>query len=785
MNKLKLVAAFVLPFAFVISGCNNEPSPIPVEDITLSDTSVTLTVDTYYRLVATVTPDNATDKSVTWSSSDESIVAVTEGLLDLKGVGACTITATTVDGEKIASCIVNSLPKETSHDANYLYLLNSDKNAYSIYYIGNKDVEELTIPDNHYNIPVTTIADNSFRNLSSLKTLRLSTNITSVGEGAFADNTALENIYYGAANAELLRVNDQLISLDFEVGKNTFENVNLPYVSLDGHNVDGDIVVTQQGLENKISKIEYTVAMNEDSPYKATGNINTSDLSEGHSVKIPLGAHGLYKMSNVALYAGEQKYAEIALPNLGVYTDEYNIAMLTATYPTTIFTLKAPEITNNGAIPTYVLLERYAAYNWDKLQWNIRELPNISHADATHAGNTRFFEAAHIWMADYIRDLHEINPESRFHFFFTDLSVDYFYYTVVSQGISEDLYSLVLLSDGTASADILNRTYGVWAQDNPDAKHTSLLNSIKKIKAHLEENGWDASYIATNLSEANGDRSTYTKPSYFFANHAYTTLCLFDNAEWWLNRLRAGENLTAVKVEFVNKILATTGLKQNIYANSLLAGLNEENQAKFKTLFHFDSDSFNASREAGHKIMVILGTSWSGEGDLYNLIKATILYYGKGYDYYYKPHPGFPSSNYPGRQEIFARLNNEGWSIEEIDGAVAAEIIMYFNTDIYLSGYSSTTYTSLDEHNNGMGACDWTTNTAEYVDYMFTYLSLATTEERAAYSLVAEKTYYVVHVNSNGENAQIKAIYDVYDTAIVCLEDNIVTYYKGGVQVTL
>ena len=67
-------------------------------------------------LVWKVIPENATDKSVTWSSSDEQVATVTDGtVLGLKE-GSVTITVTTVDGGYTASCVVTVIRPEGAID---------------------------------------------------------------------------------------------------------------------------------------------------------------------------------------------------------------------------------------------------------------------------------------------------------------------------------------------------------------------------------------------------------------------------------------------------------------------------------------------------------------------------------------------------------------------------------------------------------------------------------------------------------------------------------------------
>lgn len=85
---------------------------VPVSGITLNQTTLNLLVNGTATLVATVSPDNATDKSVTWLSSNPSVVTVDQnGNITAIAPGDCTVTATTVDGNKSASCeIIVTVP---------------------------------------------------------------------------------------------------------------------------------------------------------------------------------------------------------------------------------------------------------------------------------------------------------------------------------------------------------------------------------------------------------------------------------------------------------------------------------------------------------------------------------------------------------------------------------------------------------------------------------------------------------------------------------------------------
>lgn len=85
---------------------------VNVTGISLDKTETTLAVGDGIKLEATIKPDTATDKSITWSSSDKQIASV-DGLGNITAItkGSVTITATTNDGEKTASCKVKVVDK--------------------------------------------------------------------------------------------------------------------------------------------------------------------------------------------------------------------------------------------------------------------------------------------------------------------------------------------------------------------------------------------------------------------------------------------------------------------------------------------------------------------------------------------------------------------------------------------------------------------------------------------------------------------------------------------------
>ncbi len=95
--------------SFLCKTCGKkqeQSQKIPVESITLQSTQYALSPDESVTLMATIYPENATVKTLEWSSSDSDIASVEPmtGIVTGKRAGIATITAKTVDGGHIATC---------------------------------------------------------------------------------------------------------------------------------------------------------------------------------------------------------------------------------------------------------------------------------------------------------------------------------------------------------------------------------------------------------------------------------------------------------------------------------------------------------------------------------------------------------------------------------------------------------------------------------------------------------------------------------------------------------
>ena len=131
-----------------------ETPTVAVDSVNLSQTTLSLTVgDAPVTLTATVQPDGATDKTVTWTTSDASIATVDNGVVTPKAAGTATITATATNGtedtsdDKTATCTVTvSDSQATLEDAqSALETSILEANDYAVSIVESHENEAVTV----------------------------------------------------------------------------------------------------------------------------------------------------------------------------------------------------------------------------------------------------------------------------------------------------------------------------------------------------------------------------------------------------------------------------------------------------------------------------------------------------------------------------------------------------------------------------------------------------------------------------------------------------------------
>ncbi len=120
---------------------------IHVTEVKLNKTAITKTVDEIEQLTATVLPENATNKTVTWSSSNEAIVIVdAAGKVTTVEKGTATITVTTKDGNKTATCEV-TVKSKYPEDLKVLVKGGTFKMGSNNGYDNEKPIHSVTVSD--------------------------------------------------------------------------------------------------------------------------------------------------------------------------------------------------------------------------------------------------------------------------------------------------------------------------------------------------------------------------------------------------------------------------------------------------------------------------------------------------------------------------------------------------------------------------------------------------------------------------------------------------------------
>ena len=102
-----------------------------VTGVTLSSAALTLDQGETSVLTATVMPSDAGNKTVTWTSSDEKVAAVSGGIVTAKSGGTATITATTINGKK-SSCEITVVVPVTRVDMNKNLIILTEGKSYAL-----------------------------------------------------------------------------------------------------------------------------------------------------------------------------------------------------------------------------------------------------------------------------------------------------------------------------------------------------------------------------------------------------------------------------------------------------------------------------------------------------------------------------------------------------------------------------------------------------------------------------------------------------------------------------
>lgn len=397
----------------------------------------------------------------------------------------------------------------------------------------------------------------------------------------------------------------------------------------------------------------------------------------------------VYGRPTVKLVATKDDRAEVlASAEMEIYADEYNFATLNATFPVVYFTLDMFSMGEEGApgaftaagnlpimkdAPTFVSLERHAAYSWDNLPENVFTLPGGEAKGDFHKNNDE--------MARYIKELYDINPNSKFNFYCTDNYPELILKMFIAQQIPENNFRATMISDGTGTFVIYR---SIFSGANAEEEYTKMVAEWERVKA----------------AAANGEKD-YLKDVYNRYHDTYSVLATYafivaaeeDNVDLWCSRDLFTSNTESEFIKGVVAEMVEDGKIKMFGINNMLSILHTEEQNALKSLFHFDAEMFEAAEEAGKKALVIIGSSDAAEkGELEAYVKLLKKLYGDEYVLYYKGHPRYPVELDDAKNEMFKEQG-----LINLDASIAAELIMFYSPEIELVGWGSTTFKSAAE----------------------------------------------------------------------------------------
>ncbi len=518
----------------------------------------------------------------------------------------------------------------------------------------------------------------------------------------------------------------------------TDEHVNKNYETIDFEVIQ---VENKQQIEVTWSDTAYDFI---DVTVKHGEQIVATQTVEASAMSVTLDAY--YGKHQVVLEGkkGNDKVAE-GRNDVAVSTDEYIIAPISGSMPQLYFTLNMKEITNDYTIPAFVWLARPDSWNWDNLPTNVYAMPNVDKAEVLKHDNYDLMVSS---TDAYIEELYSINANAKFNLYINDFNSYLYLKLLAGNGIPEENYYVTLLSDGGASYKEFNNAFNSEdANFDADAKYADMATKLQTLYTEVR-----------NAKDYNPGGS-YTVDTTTFNQYAYVCAKEMSNVEWWILRPREGV-LCSPDADFINTVLTTDKvegiIEERNFANPLKEMTDDEKTA-LKALYNFNNEIFEAADTQGKKAMMILG-SWAkpeNEPDFEAYVRFTKLYYGDEFVYYYKGHPNTPTSNHPDKQKQLTDLD-----LIDVESSINAELILFFYPDIYMCGYNSSTFMSVEKpemacamFNMKKEAC-----TAEYKDIIGIYLSKIDAESvYASLCTDAEHTYFLVEYN---DDPSIISIYD-------------------------
>lgn len=170
---------------------------IEVTGITLDKTEANLYTGESVTLTATVSPSNATDKSVTWSSSNARVATVSSGRVTGVSAGTATVTARTANG-KTASCQITVQSKNVE-----VTKITLNRTSATLYAGDTLALTATVSPENASNRTITWSSDNP-----SIASVDRAGTVTAVSKGAATITAAASNGIQAACRIQVNQITE-------------------------------------------------------------------------------------------------------------------------------------------------------------------------------------------------------------------------------------------------------------------------------------------------------------------------------------------------------------------------------------------------------------------------------------------------------------------------------------------------------------------------------------------------------------------------------------------------
>ena len=229
---------------------------VPVTGISMNKKELTLKEGEQERLIATISPSDATNKNVIWSSSNTSVVVVDDvGTIVAKSQGSAKITAKTKDGNYISECVVTvvsntvSVTGVTLNASNGTTYINSlDKKVNLVATVSPSNATNKGLKWESSDTSVATVDSNGVVTLNKVGTAKITATTVDGGYQATYQLTGKKKVIVVITASQGVRMNDWFKSY---VSSNNYkyklDNSTLKYVYKSGSGFDYQV---GEGLED-------------------------------------------------------------------------------------------------------------------------------------------------------------------------------------------------------------------------------------------------------------------------------------------------------------------------------------------------------------------------------------------------------------------------------------------------------------------------------------------------------------------------------------------------------